>query len=97
MFENLFRNAVEHGGADVTVTVGKLDSGFYIEDDGSGIPSSERDDIFETSYSGSEAGTGFGLSIVKRIVTAHGWAIRVTDGTDGGARFEITDVDFVPV
>jgi PAS domain S-box-containing protein len=96
VFENLFRNAVEHGGADVTVTVGELDDGFYIEDDGSGIPSSERDDIFETGYSGSEAGAGLGLSIVKRIVTAHGWAIRVTDGTDGGARFEITDVDFVP-
>jgi PAS domain S-box-containing protein len=95
VFENLFRNAIEHGGADVTVTIGELDGGFYIEDNGPGIPSSECDDVFETGYSRSTGGTGFGLSIVKQIVTAHGWTIRVTDGPDGGARFEITNVDFV--
>ncbi|RLM57459.1 PAS domain S-box protein [Halobellus sp. Atlit-31R] len=89
VFENLFRNAVEHGGADVTVTVGELDDGFYIEDDGPGIPSDERDDVFEAGYSQSVDGTGFGLSIVEQIVNAHGWQIRVTDGVDGGARFEI--------
>jgi len=93
LFENLFRNAVEHGGADVTVTVGRLDDGFYIEDDGSGIPSDKRDDIFEAGYSRWADGTGFGLSIVEQIVTAHDWQIRVTDGSDGGARFEITDVE----
>ena len=83
VFENLFRNAVEHGGADVTVTVGELDDGFYIEDDGPGIPSDERDAVFEAGYSKSTDGTGFGLSIVEQIVTAHDWYIRVTDGVDG--------------
>jgi PAS domain S-box-containing protein len=97
VFENLFRNAVEHSGGDVTVTVGELDDGFYIEDDGPGIPPSEHDDIFEAGYSRSEEGTGFGLSIVEQIVTAHEWAIGVTGGPDGGARFEITDVEFVAV
>ncbi|MFC6873916.1 hybrid sensor histidine kinase/response regulator [Halobellus marinus] len=95
VFENLFRNAVEHGGTDVTVTVGELDHGFYIEDDGPGIPSGERDEVFEAGYSRSSEGTGFGLSIVEQVVTAHNWQIRVTDGPDGGARFEITDVEFV--
>ncbi|MFC7028419.1 sensor histidine kinase [Halomicroarcula sp. GCM10025710] len=40
LFENLFRNAAEHGGAGVTVRVGELDdgAGFYVEDDGVGIP-----------------------------------------------------------
>jgi signal transduction histidine kinase len=95
VFENLFRNSVEHGRADVTVTVGRLDDGFYIEDDGPGIPSDERDTVFEAGYSRSTDGTGFGLSIVERIVDAHGWHIRVTDGADGGARFEITGVEFV--
>ncbi|TKX52357.1 HAMP domain-containing sensor histidine kinase, partial [Halorubrum sp. SP9] len=47
VFENLFRNSIEHGGSDVTVTVGELDDGFYIEDDGPGISSEEYDDIFE--------------------------------------------------
>jgi PAS domain S-box-containing protein len=95
VFENLFRNAVEHGGPEVTVTVGELTDGFYVEDDGAGIPTDERNAIFEVGYSQSANGTGFGLNIVKQIVDAHDWQIRVTDGTDGGARFEITNVNFV--
>ncbi|WP_141396220.1 sensor histidine kinase, partial [Halorubrum ezzemoulense] len=95
VFENLFRNAVEHGGPEVTVTVGELTDGFYVEDDGAGIPPDERNAVFELGYSQSANGTGFGLNIVKQIVDAHDWQIRVTDGTDGGARFEITNVNFV--
>jgi signal transduction histidine kinase len=95
VFENLFRNAVEHGGAEVTVTVGELADGFYVEDDGAGISTDERNAVFEMGYSQSANGTGFGLNIVKQIVDAHDWQIRVTDGTDGGARFEITNVNFV--
>ncbi|WP_311170315.1 hybrid sensor histidine kinase/response regulator [Halobellus ordinarius] len=94
VFENVFRNSIDHGRADVTVTVGELDDGFYIEDDGPGIPASDRDNIFDAGFSTSPDGTGFGLSIVKQVIEAHGWAIDVTDGTEGGARFEITDVAF---
>jgi PAS domain S-box-containing protein len=93
LFENLMRNAIEHGGANVAVTVGELDDGFYIEDDGAGIPPGERETIFEAGYSTSEDGTGFGLSIVKQIVEAHDWHIHLTAGTEGGARFEITGVE----
>lgn len=93
VFENLMRNAVEHGGEDVTVTVGELADGFYIEDDGSGIPADERETIFDPGYSTSEDGTGFGLSIIKQIVDAHNWKIHVTDSNEGGARFEITGVE----
>jgi signal transduction histidine kinase len=32
------------------------------------------------------------LTIVQRIAEAHGWQVAVVDGTDGGARFEFTDV-----
>ena len=94
LFENLIRNAIEHGGGDVTVTVGELDAGFYVEDDGPGIPADEREAVFEAGYSTREEGTGFGLSIVERIVEAHEWEIDVTDGEEGGARFEITGVEF---
>jgi signal transduction histidine kinase len=94
LLENLFRNAVEHGGDDVSVTVGDLDNGFYIEDDGPGISEQDQDEIFTMGYSTDTDGTGFGLSIVNQVVGAHGWTIRVTDGTEGGARFEITDVEF---
>lgn len=92
LLENLFRNAVEHGGSDVTVTVGEFDGGFYIADDGPGIPESERQQIFETGFSTSDEGTGFGLSIVRQIADAHDWDVTAT--TDDGARFEIRDVKF---
>ena len=95
LLENLFRNSVEHGGADVTVTVGGLADGFYVEDDGPGIPPEDREQVFEAGYSTSQEGTGFGLSIVERIAEAHGWAVDVTEGSAGGARFEVTGVEFV--
>jgi PAS domain S-box-containing protein len=94
LFENLFRNSVEHGGEDVTVTVGELDDGFYVEDDGTGIDADARERVFDDGYSTREEGTGFGLTIVKQTVDAHDWSVRVTDGPDGGARFEVTDVTF---
>lgn len=65
LIENIVRNAVEHGGADVTVTVGELNDGLYFEDDGPGIPAQHREEVFDAGYSTSEAGTGFGLSIVE--------------------------------
>lgn len=92
LLENLFRNAVEHGGAGVTITVGEVEGGFYVEDDGPGIPENERDDVFNAGYSTVEDGTGFGLSIISEVADAHGWDIRVTDGTSGGARFEVTGI-----
>lgn len=95
VFENLVRNAIEHAGDDVTVTVGRLDAGFYIEDDGPGISAEAREHIFDAGYSTRDGGTGFGLNIVKQIVDAHGWDISVTEGSEGGSRFEITNVEFV--
>jgi signal transduction histidine kinase len=91
------RNAIEHAGEGVTVTVGELEDGdgFYIADDGEGIPEEEREEVFDTGYSTSEDGTGFGLSIVEEIVTAHGWSIDVTESKDGGARFEISGVEML--
>ncbi|QPV61619.1 PAS domain S-box protein [Halosimplex litoreum] len=94
LLENLFGNAVEHGGQDVVVTVGALEDGFYVEDDGPGIPEGERDDIFDAGYSTRETGTGFGLNIVEQIAEAHGWDISVTEGADGGVRFAIRGVVF---
>ena len=94
LFENLVRNAVEHGGEDVTVVVGDLDDGFYVEDDGPGVPPEDRDRVFETGYSTVPDGTGFGLSIVRDVVEAHGWELRLVEGDEGGARFEITGVSF---
>ncbi|ELY54782.1 PAS/PAC sensor signal transduction histidine kinase [Natronococcus amylolyticus DSM 10524] len=90
LFENLFSNAVAHGGADVTVRVGFLEAtdGFYVEDDGSGIPDQHLDDVFEHGYTTSDDGTGLGLSIVGAIAEAHDWTASAGESDDGGARLE---------
>jgi signal transduction histidine kinase len=82
LFENLIRNAVEHGGSDVTVTVGDVDGGFYVADDGPGIPPAERDNVLESGYSTADDGNGLGLAIVREIAEAHGWNVRVTGSQD---------------
>jgi len=94
LVENLLRNAIDHAGDDVTVTVGELDDGFYVADDGPGVPADERDRVFESGYSTSRDGTGFGLAIVRRIAASHGWTVSVTESDAGGARFELTGVEF---
>ena len=92
LFENLIRNSVEHGGDDVAIRVGGLDDGFYITDDGPGIPTEVRDSLFEPGQSGVAGNTGFGLAIVREIATAHGWTVEAVEGRNGGARFEIRGV-----
>jgi len=93
LFENLLTNAIEHGGANVTVKVGAADDGFYVEDTGSGIPEAHREEVFDAGYSTTEHGTGFGLRIAKQAATAHGWTVGVTDSASGGARFEFTGLE----
>ena len=82
-------DAVEHGSTDaLTVTVGSLDGpGFYVEDDGSGIPDDGRD-VFEAGYTTGSDGTGLGLAIVERIAAEHGWSVAAVAADGGGARFE---------
>jgi len=95
LFENLYRNAIEHGGRDVTVTVIAAENGFAVEDDGPGIPPGDRESVFESGYTTADDGTGFGLAIVERIAEGHGWSVRVGTGRDGGARFEVSGVESV--
>ncbi|WP_424019321.1 GAF domain-containing sensor histidine kinase [Halorientalis pallida] len=102
LFENLFRNSVEHGEPGVTVRVGTLgDDGFYVEDDGPGFPPDERERAFESGFSTTDGGSGLGLAIVGSIVDAHEWSIELTESADGesaddagstGARVAITGV-----
>jgi PAS domain S-box-containing protein len=95
LLENLLGNSIEHGGEDVTVSVGTTEDGFYVADTGPGIPEGNREDVFEAGYSTNEGGTGFGLRIVNQVAEAHGWEVTVTESDTGGARFEITGVEFV--
>ncbi|SFR48401.1 hybrid sensor histidine kinase/response regulator [Halorubrum sodomense] len=87
-------DSVEHGGESVTVAVGTLPDGFYVEDDGPGIDPDRREAVFDAGHSTSQSGTGFGLRIVEQVADAHGWSVRAVESEAGGARFEITGVDF---
>ncbi|AXG07463.1 sensor histidine kinase [Haloplanus rubicundus] len=104
LFENLFRNSVEHGSTDdrhksgdeggehagPSIAVTETGAGFAVADDGPGIPAAERERVFDPGVTQSEDGTGFGLYIVRTIAEAHGWTVGVTEGERGGARFEFT-------
>ncbi|PSP41844.1 sensor histidine kinase [Halobacteriales archaeon QH_2_66_30] len=126
LFENLFRNAMEHGSTsrqppaddavehgstggqpsadnddehdsdEITITVGRIEdgtTGFYVADDGRGIPVDRREAVFRPGYSSDEHGTGLGLAIVRRIADVHGWSVSVTNAAGGGARFEFVGVE----
>ena len=110
LLENLIRNAVEHSATDsrtqssdtdshaspaVTITISDIPGGFAVSDDGPGIPEADRETVFESGYSTTTDGTGFGLSIVSQIAAAHGWTVTLTGSESGGARFEFTGVDVV--
>ncbi|WP_123535067.1 PAS domain-containing sensor histidine kinase [Halosimplex salinum] len=109
LFENLFRNAVEHGstssrpeaddaGEDVTVRVGTLDDdpGFYVEDDGPGIELSNPGTAFQRGVTTEDGGTGFGLAVVREIAEAHGWTARVADGARSASDGDTPDPDTEP-
>jgi PAS domain S-box-containing protein len=107
LFENLFRNSIEHGvdgadddeafAADHVVKVGIEEDGpaavtVYVADNGVGIPEDEIDEVFESGYTTNEDGTGLGLSIVQQIASNHGWEVDVTHSDAGGAKFDVTGV-----
>ena len=96
LLENLFRNAVVHGaGADgrVTVTVGDLQGGFFVADDGPGISPDDREHLFEMGFTTETDGTGFGLAIVETVAEGHGWTVSVAESEAGGVRFVFDGAD----
>jgi len=90
VFENLLDNTIRHGGAvsRIEVTAHKEPGHLIItwDDNGVGIPASEKELIFQRGYGKN---TGFGLFLVREILSITGITIREI-GTEGnGARFEI--------
>ena len=102
--ENLFHNAIENADGPVRIRVGPIEPietstrstalsgpvGFYVADNGPGIADDAYEDVLSAGYS-TTGSSGIGLTIVQRIVEAHGWTISVSRSADGGARFDITD------
>jgi signal transduction histidine kinase len=87
--QSLDRSEGTTSEGSLTVTVGALSDGFYVADDGTGIPADERETVFEPGHSSMNGGTGLGLAIVEQIITAHDWNVTLTTADCGGARFEI--------
>jgi two-component system, OmpR family, sensor kinase len=96
VLRNLVRNARRHAGLGGRVEVsaeahdGRLE--IRIDDDGPGIPPTERDGVFDRFYRSEAArdrdsgGSGLGLAIARSIVELHGGRVRVEDSPLGGAR-----------
>jgi len=92
ILENLFKNAIDHAGPEVTVWIGALDHGFYVEDDGPGVSAGEREQVFEEGYTTADEGTGTGLAIVSDAVERLKWEIDIRSGRQGGAKVAVANV-----
>jgi two-component system sensor histidine kinase BaeS len=100
---NLLQNAILHGGdggwvqlrAEPVGPAGERKVRITVEDRGPGIPASELPHLFEPFFRGAEAvssqtrGSGLGLSLVKRIVDAHGGTVDVKTSPGRGSAFTI--------
>ncbi|MGB7787551.1 PAS domain S-box protein [Methanoregula sp.] len=90
-FHNLVENVVQHGGNVTTIRISARESGvtaiIVIEDDGIGIPSSDKGKIFSKGYGKN---TGLGLFLVQEILSITGITIQETGEYQKGARFEIS-------
>lgn len=98
LLSNLFQNSIEHGEKTITVRVGDLQEGdgFYVEDDGRGIPEDEYERVFEAGHTTDKGGIGLGLTFVEQLAETYGWDCTLTESAAGGTRFEFTGVDSGP-
>ncbi len=90
---NLVRNAVEASppGSEIRISWGKEGDSVAIsvEDDGPGIPQTERARIFDPFFSTKSEGAGLGLPIVRRLCDQNGGRITLDEGPEKGCRFTI--------
>jgi two-component system, NtrC family, sensor histidine kinase HydH len=66
-----------------------------IRDDGPGVPSEQRQEIFKPYFTTHQKGTGLGLAIVQQIVLVHGWEIKCLPNEPKGALFRISHIKTV--
>ncbi|MCU1676548.1 MAG: histidine kinase [Frankiales bacterium] len=93
VFGNLIENGLRHGEGVLTVSIQPEGTGaaVTVADEGPGIPPEVVSRVFTKFWRDSKrGGTGLGLYIVKGLVEAHGGAIQVTSGPEGGAQFRFT-------
>jgi signal transduction histidine kinase len=94
---NFLENAVKYGPASQTITVGARTQGdrvrVWVDDEGPGVPETERANVWSAFYRGSSAersaqgGSGIGLAVVRDLVLQHGGSVAIDAAPGGGARF----------
>jgi len=93
--EMVFRTVVD-GAGSTEASVGTLDDGFYVEDDGAAITPDQREELLEPTYSAVSEVTGDSVHLVATIADAHDWDVSVT-GVDGKTRFAFRNVEIAHV
>jgi len=92
---NLLTNAVQAAAENGVVEYGWFqnaqEKGFYVADDGSGIPDPIRERLFEPFFTTKAVGegTGLGLAVAQAAIKDHGGTIRIDRSTLGGALFTV--------
>jgi signal transduction histidine kinase len=89
---NVIENALRHGGTEVLLRAGPVDSGtlVMVDDDGPGIPEELRELVFRPLVRldpDGDQGAGLGLALVRRTVEFHGGSAWIEEAPSGGARF----------
>ncbi|MEO5822670.1 MAG: HAMP domain-containing sensor histidine kinase [Vicinamibacteraceae bacterium] len=100
VLQNLVANAVRHtprgGRIALRAAPDRADVVLVVEDSGAGIPAEHLPHVFDRFYRVDSArdaqsgGSGLGLSIVRAVIDQHGGRVSATNGTLGGARFELS-------
>src|SRR5690606_15373190 len=93
---NLVKNAIKYSDEDAQVSIAVRRHGdaaeIAVADNGFGIPENDLESIFEPFKQGSittQSGAGLGLSVVRRIVDAHGGSISVESRPGAGSTFRV--------
>lgn len=93
IFSNLIVNAIHEmpDGGQLRIHLRRVEDRMQIEvtDTGKGIPEEHLSQVFDPFFTTKSKGTGFGLSVVLRIVKTLGGKIQVENAEHAGARFLI--------
>jgi two-component system nitrogen regulation sensor histidine kinase NtrY len=84
---NVVRNAAEAIGEEGSIAISLREGMLSVTDSGHGIPEDARGELFSPFFTTKRDGRGLGLTIVREILTNHGFAYSLENRSEGGAEF----------